>query len=306
MFRRKNKKNATPKPEAKTETAPADGRIHGEGLGDAWAALTGHNPATLIPQVVGTVLAQGGTRPVWGWKRSGKEYVVMAWPQDQPARAAVLMGGDEGGEMKPLSAFPLLEGLPNDLTVDVVHPREESPCGDVGADMIGAKNPMWFFDPLFNRDKDDLTPGVTHTFLLSALAFSARKALLDEISVAQGPEYEAFAEAWLKENPDKTRKDAPPLKIPVKDKRVIMPGRLFGEYKIRAKIEKVQDCQLEKTPIKILYLSFPFEGRPDLRLPLYASRVVLGEYEPAEGDEVEAYVWLEGRVIDPETSETPA
>ena len=35
--------------------------------------------------------------------------------------------------------------------------------------MIEGKNPMWFYDPPYLRDKDDLTPGVTQTFLLSGL-----------------------------------------------------------------------------------------------------------------------------------------
>lgn len=302
MFWKKNKKKETAKPEAPEGSAAVanDPREYGENLGGIWAALTGHNPQTLIPQAVGTVLHEGGTRPPWQWSRGGMEYVVMAWPQDQPVRAGVLMGGPAGGELKPLSVFPLLEGLPNDLTVASARERRESPCGDVAAEMIVGKNPMWFFDPLYNRDRDDLTPGVTHTFWFSALALAIRKALLDEISIVQGAQYEEFARAWLKENPDKTRKDAPPLKIPVKDKRIIMPGRLFGEYHLRARIEKIQDCQLEKMPVKILYLTFPFEGRPDLKLPLFASRHVLGDYEPKDGDEIEAYAWFEGRIIDPE------
>ena len=51
-------------------------------------------------------------------------------------------------------------------------------------------------------------------------------------------------------------------------------------------------------PVKQVYLSFPFDDRQPLRLPVYASKMVLGEYEPAVGDEVDAYVWLQGRIID--------
>ena len=72
-------------------------RTHAEGLGDAWAVVLGRNPAALMPQVVGTVLHDGGTRPSWQWKRSGKEYVLMAWPKDQALRAAVLMRAEEEG-----------------------------------------------------------------------------------------------------------------------------------------------------------------------------------------------------------------
>lgn len=273
-------------------------RTHFEGLGDAWAVLTGQNPVSLMPQVVGTVLHEGGTRSAWQWKRKGREYVLMAWPQDQPVRAAVLMAGNEGGELRPVNALPLLEGLPNDLTVDEVHPWASGDSANVAVTMLEGKNPMWFCDPLYGRDHDDLTPGITHTFLLAGLAYGLRKALLDEVTVTQGPQYESYAAAWLTENPDKSRLDVPPLKVSVAGRHMIMPGRRFCEYQMRGVVEEVQDCQLEKMAVKILYMSFPFEERPPMRLPVYASKMVLRDYEPQKGDEVDAYVWLQGRVID--------
>ena len=144
-----------------------ENRQHDEALGDAWAVLLGQNPMAVMPQVVGTVLHDGGPRPAWQWKRSGKDYVLMAWPKDQPSRAAVLMQADEGEKFKPLSAVPFLEGLPNDLTVEDIHPWSQGGGANVAVSMIEGKNPMWFYDPLYLRDKDDLTPGVTQTFWLS-------------------------------------------------------------------------------------------------------------------------------------------
>ena len=60
---------------------------------------------------------------------------------------------------------------------------------------------MWFYDPLYGRDRDDLTAGVTHTFLLAGLAYGLRRALLDEITITRGPQFEAHAAAWLAANP---------------------------------------------------------------------------------------------------------
>ena len=60
----------------------------------------------------------------------------------------------------------------------------------------------------------------------------------------------------------------------------------------------MQDCHLEKMPVKLLYMSFPFETRPALRLAVYASKMACGDYEPEVGHEVDAYVWLQGRIID--------
>lgn len=311
MFGKRKKKDtaeAQPAGEKAATTRLGADRVFGEGLGDVWLALTGRNPAAIMPQVVGTVLHDGGTRPAWQWKRQEREFVLMAWPREQLLRAAVLMSGEEGGKLSPVTAVPLLEGLPNDLEVDSARPRAEGAGGDVAVFLQKDQNPMWFFDPLYNRDQDDLTPGVTHTFLLSAAALAVRKALLDEVAITDGPEFAAHAQAWLEKNPDKSRLDVPPLKIPVKDKHFVMPGRRFGEYQLRAKIEKVEDAQLENMPVKALYLRFPFDRRPPLHIALFASRFVLGDYEPAEGEEIEAYAWFQGRIIDMDRSApgTPA
>ena len=56
--------------------------------------------------------------------------------------------------------------------------------------------------------------------------------------------------------------------------------------------------RLNTMPLKLLRLSFPFHERPPLSLPVYASAMVLGEYQPKAGEDVDLYVWLQGRVID--------
>lgn len=274
-------------------------RTHAEGLGDAWAVVLGRNPAALMPQVISTVLHEGGTRPSWQWKRGGKEYVLMAWPREQSLRASVLMRAEEeGGQLRPCDAVPLLEGQPNDLTVENVHPWENGCGADVAVSMIEGKNPMWLYDPLYIRDKDDLTPGITHTFTLAGLCFAVRKALLDDVTITQGPQYEAYAADWLAAHPGTGRLDVPPLKVSMKGRRMIMPGRRFCEYQIRAEVEAVHQGQLEQMPITLMYLRFPFDERDPMLLPVYASKMVLGDYEPKAGDEIDAYVWLQGRVID--------
>ena len=60
----------------------------------------------------------------------------------------------------------------------------------------------------------------------------------------------------------------------------------------------VQACTLDKLDITMLRVAFEFEDRPPLQLMIYAPKPLLAGYEPAEGDEIEAYVWLQGRIID--------
>ena len=273
-------------------------RAHFEGLGDQWAVLV-DNPAALMPQIVATVLQAGGMRPSWHRKDAKDEYVLMAWPEKEPARAAVLMHGQPGEQLKPATAVPLLEGLPNDLTVDDVHVWERGMEAHVAVSMIEGHNPMWFYDPLYFRDREDLTPGVTHTFLVSGLAYGLRRALLDEMTIAQGPRFEAYAAAWREEHPDADPLDMPPLKVNLVGKHLIMPERNFCEYQMRATIVSVETTQLDKEELYILHLQFGFDERPPLDVALYApKRVCVKGYEPKAGDEIDAYVWLQGRIAD--------
>ena len=296
--------------EAVKDRLSGKNRMHFEGLGMPWAVLLGANPANLMSQVIATVLNAGGTRPTWRWQNKDSEnnvtdYVLMAWPKEEPVRAAVLVAGPEGDKMHPVDAFPLLQGLPNDLTVAEVHPWKEGHGANVAAQVDEDHSPMWFYDPLYERDRQDLTEGVMQTFLVAGLAFSVRKALLDELTITQGPYYESHAAKWLEENPGKGRLDVPPLKIPMAGRHLIFPGRSFGEYELRARIMQVEEHKLDKMPVWILYLEFPFEEHQPLILPVYAPKSVLKDYVPAAGDEIDAYVWLQGRVIDMEDQTQP-
>lgn len=232
--------------------------------------------------------------------------ITCSWPGPRTSRRVLpcscrLTKGKSSSPCPPCLSW---KALPNDLTVEDIHPWSQGGGANVAVSMIEGKNPMWFYDPLYLRDKDDLTPGVTQTFLLSGLAIALRKALLDDVNITQGPQYEAWAAQWLAENPGKTRLDVPPLKISMTGRQLIMPGRRFAEYQVRTKVERVDDVKLEKMDIKVLYVRFPFDQRPDMVLPIYASKMVLRDYDPQEGDEVDAYVWLQGRVID--MDESPA
>lgn len=275
-----------------------DTRIHNEALGQPWAVLVG-DPRAVMDQIVGTVLHDGRTRASWQFTNGrGQEHVLMAWPADQPVRAGVIVCGEAGKELKPRSAMPILEGLPNDLMVDGVHAWHSGVEAEVAVVMQEGRNPMWFYTPTYYRDAQELTPGVTHTFVLAGLAYGVRKALVDDITITQGPQYEAYAAAWLEANAGKERADVPPLKVNMAGKKMIMPGRVFGEYQLRTTVLGVQACTLDKLDITMLRVAFEFEDRPPLQLMIYAPKPLLAGYEPAEGDEIEAYVWLQGRIID--------
>ncbi len=276
-------------------------RSHFEGLGHQWAVLVG-NPEALMPQIIGTVLHAGATREAWQRKDDTKETMLMAWPQDEPIRAAAVVQGELEGKLNTVTVAPLLDGLPNDLVVEDCIAWKSGVEANVGAAVFEGQKPVWFYNPLYFRDKEDLTPGVTHTFSLAGLALGLRKALLDEMTITQGPIYESHAEAWLQANPDKSRLDVPTLKVNLAGKQIIMPGRNFCEYEIRNTILQVDTAKLEKGEIYVLRMAFPIADREPLHILLYVPKHLCKDYEPQVGDDVDAYVWLQGRILDQKAS----
>ncbi len=274
-----------------------DHRTHFEGLGHQWAVLVG-NPQALMSQILATVVHAGGTRPCWQRKDSAQETMLMAWPEDQPVRAAVVLQGQDEKDLKPVTATPLLEGYPNTLEVHSAVPWKSGVEANVAACVLEGGKPLWFYNPLYYRDKEDLTPGVSHTFLIAGLAMGIRKALIDEMTITQGAMYEAHAAAWLEQNPDKSRLDVPILKMNLAGRQIVMPGRCFGEYEVRSTILEIQSCMLDKLEVAMLRLDFPMPEREPLHIMLYVPKTVLKDYEPKVGDEIDAYIWLQGRIMD--------
>jgi hypothetical protein len=273
-------------------------REHVEGLGDPWSAVLG-NPAERMPQVIGTVLEAGGTRPAWQAKYREREHVLMAWPQEGSIRAAVVVRGEEGGKLTPAAAMPLLEGLPNDMTTEDLHPWSNGVEAEVAACRNEGAQPLWFYTPLYFRDREALmTPGVRHTFLLAGLAYGVRRALLDDMNITDGPRFEVWAEKWLEEHPDRTRLDVPPLTIPLRGACMLLPSSQYTVYQLRAPILAMDEDALSGEKVYILHLTFGLDTPQPLDLPLYVPARVCKQYVPKAGDEIDAVMWLQGRLLD--------
>ena len=210
-------------------------RTHFEGLGKAWLTLF-KEPQRELPNLVVLTLDKGGTREAWRQNDEGLETLVMGWPAEAGLRIGVTVRGGLGERLKPISSYPLLEGLPNEMTVEAVHPWENQSEGTVGAARNEGAEALWFYTPFLFRDRDALTPGVRHTFLVAGLAYGVRPALLDEMTISSGPQYEEYTRQWLEAHPGSSRLDVPQLTLPLAGSRILMPGDAYGDYQVSGPI----------------------------------------------------------------------
>ena len=191
---------------------------HIESMGDKWFALG--VALKDINGVIATTLELGGSRPAGSMRDDEVERMLMAWPSDSLLRTSVLMAGKPEGSLSVVAVAPFMEGFANTMTIQDVYPWKDTPAGEI---LAATENfpPFWFYDPLFFRDAEGEVKGKSCQILLSGLCFGIRRALLDELTVTQGPAYEKHALEWMKQHPDKTRLDVPALKIPLRGKTLI-------------------------------------------------------------------------------------
>lgn len=272
---------------------------HEELLVKPWSVLL--NSLKEIPYVMKVVVDEGGTRPIWRTKSGNNENFVMAWPKEPLLRAGIIVGGEVDGKLEPKAIFPFLEGFPNTMRVETTHAWANGVEGEVGCLAGESDQVLWFYNPLFFRDKViDLTEGIEQTFYLSGLCLGLRRALLDEITITSGPYYEVHAEKWLKENPDKTRLDVPALKIDIHGKRILAPTDSACEYQARVVVEEVEEFEFgPKGGGKIYRFVSSFGDKENVRILMFVPEKVCPKgYVPKAGDEVDIIFWMQGRVVD--------
>lgn len=281
---------------------------HTEHMKKQWAFIM--NNMKDIPKLMTTIAKKGGTRPCWTKNTKQNDRMMFTWPQDSHFRASIILSGKPKETLIPDTVFPFMEGLANTLRVEGTHSWQNGVEGEVLAAVGDTNETLWFYDPLYFRDREvDLTEGVDQLFYLSGLCYGVRPALLDELTVTQGPQYEAYVTAWLAENPEKNRLDVPALKINLRGERILLTEPICSEYQARAIVQEPEIIQFGEDGMEIKLHRFvvTFGKVHFIHIMLYAPEIACQNgYVPKAGDEVDLAFWLQGRIADAEDMEISA
>ena len=195
--------------------------------------------------------------------------------------------------------MPLLEGIPQDMTVEGGQVWSNGAVAYISACRNEGAEPLVFQDLLYYRDRKDVhTPGVRQTFLLAGMSMMMQKAKLDELTITEGPNYEQHAKKWLEANPGKTRLDVPQLTINLRGQSILMPTNFPGEYQLRGIVSEPKEENFDGKKFYIFPFLFGEHTKNPLTLLVYTPERVCDGYIPKDGDEVDAIVWLQGRIVD--------
>ncbi len=270
-----------------------------EALGHLWQTVM-KDPKIELPVMIPYVVKEGLTREAWQVKTDKQETMLIAWPKDAPFRAGITVQGKPEGKLDTKTCTPLLEGFANDLTVDEVKPWSSGVEAYFTAFRNEDKQALCFYNPLYFRDKQDLTPGVRQSFVVSGLASALRRGLLDDMHVTKGPLFENYIASWLEENPGSSRHEAPQLSIDLRGERILIPSDFPGNYQMRCPISTVDTCQFADELIYVLGIELGLNTENPLRFILYAPEKICHNITPKVGDEIDALIWLQARVVDSE------
>lgn len=78
---------------------------------------------------------------------------------------------------------------------------------------------------------------------------------------------------------------------------IVVPGDVASEYQIRVPVTSVEEMYIQNEKIYMLIVEFGLNTPNPLRFPLYAPERVC-KIVPQAGDEIDAIIWLQGRIID--------
>ncbi len=274
---------------------------HNEAIHDFWYPLL-TSVEHEITGVLQTTVNQGGTRPVWKKIVENEETFAMAYPQEGFLRTAVIVQGEVEGKLEPMHVVPLLEGYQNVLVAEDAHRWPNKVCADVLMHNPTIKKSFWLHDPMYYRDEEYLQPDQAQLMKLGGIVYGVRRALLDEATITQGEAYEQHALEFLAANPDKSRLDVPPLKVPLQGKQMIGLGRYACEYQARVTVNNLDsfDFGPEGAQKKIysFLVNLATEEEP-MPVILYASEKIIHKgLELEEGMDIDIVFWLQGRVDD--------
>ena len=123
---------------------------HLESMGDKWFPLgIGESD---IADVIAATLEMGGTRSSWSVTEDTLERMLLAWPADALLRTSVIVAGNTGEQLLPVSVAPFMEGAQATLKVFELYPWKDEHAGEIAAHPDGMP-PLWFYDPLYFRDR---------------------------------------------------------------------------------------------------------------------------------------------------------
>jgi hypothetical protein len=265
---------------------------HFEGHGDHWNALgfSDEEALKIIPESIKEgVLAENN---IYEFPETNDKILPIIYPKLNPVQICSLIVSSNGKNTAE-SFYPLVEGIKNDIVFYEKFTWENNLEGEVEINRDDRMN-ISFFAPFYKHDFSNTKKGMKEIVYLSALALSVEKPMM-EFEVKEGQFYEMQLNEFLKNNPNKTKHDFPPLIMHMDGSIILFPTNDYSVYEYRGKILDLNYIdffgkKIAKTKVCIEKT----DSAETMYVNLYISENNIKNYELKVGNDLQAIIWLMG------------
>ncbi|MDR1942160.1 MAG: hypothetical protein LBQ47_07520, partial [Endomicrobium sp.] len=264
---------------------------HFEGLGDIWEAFNYFGDAEKFVEIIRASVEDGKI------KHDLHEAAYIVYPENNSIQLCSLIE-KKNNTNEFISMFPLLAGIPAKLNITEKYTWENGLEGEVSGKWLGGRE-INFFAPFYYQQFLNTEINKEFTVYLSGIAFSVKDDTGNKFEIDKGDMYEMQLRKFLKDNPDKTKKDFPCITVHMGDVSVLFPTQYYSNFEYRGPILSIEYTELlgakiAKAKIRILRSGYDVKAEEELCINLYLTEHALNGYNPKEGDCITGAMWLTG------------
>lgn len=268
---------------------------HDQTFGDKWTAI--FNDINKMEELIETSFKKGH---LFFNQATDKKTTYKGFVYSNNSNIFVLtvieqLKGKEKASL--VSACPLMKGINNRIILKDYFTWKGGKAEGEFAGKTDLDRTINFYSPTYPVDMKNFKKNRNQTISLAGLAYSIKKIEEQEHTITKGAFYDLQLKEFLKDNPDKTKKDfkAPIVRITGESFRMFISADFACEYQIAGQIEDIKHIDFLGTKMAVLKVNFEHSKENEfLYCNIYASEHVLKDYVPKIGDGIEAVIWLTG------------
>jgi hypothetical protein len=253
------------------------------------------------------LFSQHPCRGVKGNSERSEEVACLRFGDDRFANQILVVTDSSDSSRFLFSGYPVaLDGVVQTVTINRIDPWEYGIEGWIHAKAADAAS-VSFFDTMFFAGSDQLTPGQQVDVSFSGLAYWLRPIQMRSFEIKEGPMWEIERERRLK-NGETEKEASRPVEIHMTGASIFLPrggDEIPDDAQFQGVIEALDSFEHDGQRIYRMEMVVMRPDDGEFRIAVFASEHVLDGYVPQLGEDVEGILWLQGRIIDSASTETP-
>jgi hypothetical protein len=265
---------------------------HFEGHGDHWNAIGFEDDEIL--KIIQESVEKGilAKNYIFESPKDNSKILPILYPESTTVQiCSLILSKDNKNTIE--SFYPVLEGIKNQIIINTKFTWENNLEGEVEIFRDDNIN-LSFFAPFYQNNFANLTNGSKMEVYLSGLALFVEKAVM-EYNIDKGGIYEIALRDFLKDNPQKTKKDFPYVTLHMDGAIILLPTDEYSVYEYRGRIFDLEYVAF--LGHKLAKAKVSLEKRDDeynIFINLYIAEKNIKDCELKIGNDIQGKIWLMG------------